>query len=258
MNRMTWAELQKMVSSNTVRVAVGLLLFFICFSYWQTAKNVQSGLWLPDLLTPQRSVTYTLALLATVGPMFIGVIGAWCCGQEFSFRTWPELLTHGASRSKIWLVKVVSVFLTVLICMLLALGTGYLSSLTAVGQVMPMHLDARTMSQFLAVFFELIFWALAALTASLALRGTGAGALVVLALPLLESVLWSSALRTWLPVWNQRAVNGALFGTGPLGMVSFFSHPDYPPVGQAILVLAIGLLIMMAMSYHLLRRAPWL
>lgn len=114
----------------------------LCFAYWQTGQNVQRGLWSVDLLAPQGSLAYTLALLATVGPIFLGVMGAWCCGQEFKFRTWPELVTHGASRTQIWLG---------------------------------------------------------------------------LALPLVETIFWSSELRRWLPVWNQRAVNGALFGTDRSG-----------------------------------------
>lgn len=258
MRQMIWMEVRKLCVARAVQSAVGLLLLLVGFSYWQTARNIRVGLWAQELVAPAGSLAYTLAILATAGPLFALVIGAWSAGQEFRYRTWPELLTHGAGRGQLWLAKVLASLVTVLLSVLVALIVGYGASLWATGVFATPVLDAAVGAKLLVVASGLGLWAVVAFGAALAMRGTGAAIVAGFALPLLESLVWSSALRDWLPVWNQRAINAAVFGSEPLGMVTFFFHPEYPPLQQAVLALGCIFTLVLGLSYLLLRRAAWL
>lgn len=248
-------EIRKLLQEPAVLIATAFAALLPVFAYWQTAANVQFGVWPETLLAPHISLSYTLATLATLGPLLAIVVGAVSVGQEFGFRTWALLLTQGSSRSLIWSAKLMAVPALLLGWLLVGLLVGYAASLSASGKLALPEVDAVLSSQLATVFFAMSFWAIAGFSAALLLRSTAAGATATLLAAFLEAYIAPPALRQWLPVWNQSALNASVFAELPKeGMVAFFVQPGFPSAGLAVLTLVALTGWLLGISYLTLRR----
>lgn len=135
---------------------------------------------------------------------------------------------------------------------------GYVSAVWANGRVALPALDWAAAKQSATVYFALVFWGLFAFTAGLLFRGTAGGIAAGMGFPFLEPIFGAlTGLRAWLPVWNQRALNAAVFGTEPRGMTAFFDNPEYPEVWMASTTLLLLTAMLLAVSYLVLRRATF-
>lgn len=259
MSRLLRCELHKLFRAPGVLVATALCLLLVAYAYWQTNQNIRAGLWPGTLLDPESSFQYTLAVLATLGPFLASVVGAISAGQEFGFRTWPSLLTHGTARPRIWLVKVLSVLAVLAGWVAASLLLGYVVAVSTTGRVVLPTTDVgAAMRQLATVYFALAFWGVFAFAASLVFRGTAGGIAAGMGMPFLEPTVGAATgLRSWLPVWNQRALNAAVFGTEPRGMTAFFGNPEYPPAWMATVTLVMLAAILLAVSYLFVRRGTF-
>lgn len=255
MHALVWAEARKLWHSWGVRVSTALLLVFVGFAYWQTWANVERGFWSAALLSPEFSLTYATALLAVAAPMLAAVVGAICSGQEFACRTWSLLLTQGSNRPSVCSAKLLAVALTLGSWLAAALLFGYGLSMWTSGRFGWPILDATTAAQVAAVYSTMLFWGLFSFVFGLAFRGTAGGAAIGVGFPLGESFMHLvPALRVFLPVWNERTLHAAVFGTDPIGMVIFWPNPGYPSTAQALAVLLILFVTLTTGSYWLMRR----
>lgn len=255
MHKLVCAEVRKLWHSWGVRVTTALLLGLVGFAYWQTHVNVQRGVWDAGLLSPAFSLTYATALLAVGAPMLAAVVGAICSGQEFACRTWSLLLTQGSRRHSVCTAKLLAVALTLGTWLAAALLLGYGLSMWTSGRFGWPVVDAITAAQMSTVYSTMLFWGLFSFVFGLAFRGTAGGAAMGAGFPILEAFIYLvPAVRVLLPVWNQRTLNAAVFGTEPIGMVIFPANPGYPSTGQALAVLLILFVVFSAAAYRSMER----
>lgn len=254
MIRLVWAEIRKLFHTAPVWITTGLCVVFTVWSYVLTRRIVTSGGWSPALVTPEFSLSYSAANLATVGSFLTVFIGAVSPGLEFSYKTWPALLTHGAKRWRIWLAKLCAVIGLVGAWVLATLVLGYLSSLWASGRFALPVVNGLVLAQVGILFFALLFWAVFAFTFALACRGGGAGIAAGILFPFVNMMLeGAGSLKPWLPIWNQKALYAAAWGTEMRGVSGFYADSAYPPVWQAVGVLSVMLATLVAASFYLIR-----
>lgn len=252
---MLWVETKKLARLPGTLVAAGLSAAFVALGYSQTSQFVGHGFGSEAMLSPSRSVTYSLALLASVGPMLSTVVGTVLSGHEFSYRTWSLLLTHGASRGKIWTTKMVALLVVLTGLVTATVLTGYASSLFWSGHMGLPTVDVRIASQAGAVFFALDLWAIVGFTGSLLFQSTAAGLAAGIGLPIFEMMFLQQApVSRWLPVWNQRALYVSVFGEGQMGMITFFPGDAYPSGHVAALTLVVIMGVVLAASYVIVQR----
>jgi ABC-type transport system involved in multi-copper enzyme maturation permease subunit len=255
MIRLVWVEVRKLLHTAPVWITTALCLLFTVWAYATTRRTVAEGGWDPNLLDPEFSLTYASANLATVGSFLTVFIGAVSVGMEFSYKTWPAMLTHGAKRWQVWLAKVCAVVGLVGAWVFVTLILGYLSSLWAGERFALPAVSAAVLAQVGVLLYALLFWAMFAFTFALAFRGTGAGVAVGILFPYANLLAegGNGSIKLWLPIWNQRALYAAAWGTEMDGVAGFYPDPMYPPVWQAVTVLAVMLTVLVMVSFYLVR-----
>lgn len=250
-----WAETRKLLRTASIWVVTALCLLFTVWAYSVTRSNIAGGFWSPELIDPEISLTYASANFATIGSLFTVFVGAVSVGLEFGFRTWPALLTHGVKRRQVWLAKLCSVIGLVAAWVFASLTLGYLCSLWASGRFALPLINRSVLTQIAVLLFTLWFWALFAFTFSLAFRGSGAGIAVGILFPYANMMLEGvGGVKMWLPVWNQRALYAAVWGTEMQGVAGFYPDPTYPSTWQAVTLLTVMLVALVAASYYQVRQ----
>lgn len=250
-----WAEMQKLLRTASIQITISASLLFVMWAYATTGNLIAEGYWDASLVDPSTSLSYTSSIVAAVGTLLTVFIGAVAVGLEFGYKTWPALLTHGAQRWQVWLVKLFSVAGVVAAWVLAALILGYLSSTWASGKISLPVISGTVLAQIGTLFSLLLFWAVFSFTFALALRGTGAGVVMGIAFQAANMMLeGSDKIKVWLPIWNQRALIAAAWGTNQQGVATFNADPMYPPVAKAVTLVTIMLVVLVIASYCLTQR----
>jgi ABC-type transport system involved in multi-copper enzyme maturation permease subunit len=197
-------------------------------------------LMMKEVISTKNSLSWSMVILSTLGPIIACIFGALQMGNEYRFGTVRHLLTHGPSRTQILLSKLAVLMLMLGLLILLLILAGFVStSVIALLYGLPLTMpESSFVIEFIVTFLGLFLWGLAGFAVALFFRNPLPGVALGLGWPILEAaILDRYAVRDYLPLWNQKALLAHTFERlGTVGPANFPVLPEYPEFPTALLI----------------------
>lgn len=220
----------------------------------QAMKGVMSP------LAPPSTITWSMAILSTVGPIVSCIIGAIVVGNDYRFGTQRLSLTVGPNRSRVWLSKVFTVlmFNVVMIVLMCIIGIVTVHLIDSIHNV---HTNgAPNTGSFIMQFFSsvlgLFLWGVVGFATTIMTRSTVIGVLAGILWPIMESaVLDLLPIRTALPLFNQKSLLADVYSKiGQNGPVAFTMGTPAAGTAHALIVTCMYLIALLIVALYVYRR----
>jgi len=212
--------------------------------------TVKAGVWPKALLSYQGSASDALVVFALVFAPIVGtVLGSIVMGTEFSWRSWPILLTQGVGRRRILGGKLLVMIVLVAGSIVLSTATALaLAGVTqAIGPTETLVSLPQLLVQAAVALLAAGTWGLIASAVTLLSRSTAIGLIVVGGYAIAENVLeLSNAVRPMLVAWNIRSLVSIVGGTVSTLRITKTIWP-YPPLWATALLLSVLLAVCIAL-----------
>ncbi|MDQ0196823.1 ABC transporter permease subunit [Paenibacillus wynnii] len=219
-----------------------------------------------NIINPSMVITYTLAIVNTLGPMFISILGATLFGIEYRHNTMRQLWLSGMSKINVTAAKLISLSLFIFIFLGVSIICGYiLSIITPAVFHLPMDLITESkvtvpfytsLLQIIGTFLSLLLWAVFAACISVVFKNMLIGVIVGFLYPIFESSLLDIfVVGQWFPLFIQKSMLPFLFEqTSYGGMVTFNKISDYYTLSNSLFLTVVYIVFFTSIMYFCLRK----
>lgn len=265
-------ELLKLIKHPSIKIGISLYVVFIIYCYvngglqYQRTFNsfIENGSFSIqqileyiatadfsdplrsqlNIVRPSSAFGYSLAIVNSLGPMFIAIIGAFLFGIEYRHLTIKQLWSSGMTRIGIVMGKVFSLATVIVLFISICIVTGYIMSFIT-PRIFDMPIDILSkeqiklelsLFQFFGTFVSLLLWGVFAAFITVITKSLLVGIIVGFLYPILESsFLHAWSFSQYLPLFIQKSMLPILFGNSSYGgMVSYHSMPIIYSLEQSI------------------------
>lgn len=285
-------ELLKLIKHPSITVGILLYLIFIIYcyvngglQYQQTFNsfienssfNVQQTLEFIaaadfndplrsqlNIIRPSSAFGYSLAIVNSLGPMFIAIIGAFLFGIEYRHLTVKQLWSSGMTRLGVVIGKVFSLATIIVLFISICIATGYIMSfITPLIFDMPVNILSKeqimldlSLFQFFGTFISLLLWGVFAAFITVITKSLIVGIVVGFLYPIIESSIFHAwSFSQYLPLFIQKSMLPILFEKSTYGgMVSYHSLPKTYSLDQSLFYTLVYISLFIIMLFFVLKK----